>query len=191
MQLMGSDIETIGDSWIQITGDQVTQLEAHMQMAGVIPQGATFARHEASGTPLATIVASYNNNPKGKILIMDGGGIDLFTTPLGPDSSAVQAVVTAFKNFLAKVKSDGQVQHIIYSLYPVIPSTQNLNANMKPGFTAACQASAVDCHLVDLEPIFMGHPEYIGSDMTHPTATAAKLMGDAWWKTMQQYCIGQ
>jgi hypothetical protein len=191
MQLMGSDIETIGDSWIQITGDQVTQLEAHMQMAGVIPMGATFARHEVSGTPLATIVASYNNNPKGKILIMDGGGIDLFTTPLDPSSSAVQAVVTAFKNFLDKVKSDGQVQHIIYSLYPVIPTTKNLNANMKPGFTAACQASGVDCHLVDLEPIFMGHPEYIGSDMTHPTATAAKLIGDAWWQTMQQFCIGQ
>ena len=190
VQLKGTDICTIGDSWIQITGDQVTTLENHMKAAGVIPQGDHFDRREVSGSTLASIVGTYNNKPTNcKILVMDGGGIDLFSTPLDPNSSAVTAVVNAFKAFLSKVQSDGYTQHIIYSLYPVIPSTKNLNANMGPGYTAACNASAVDCHLVDLEPLFQG--QHFGTDQTHADATGSKLIGDAWWKAMQDNCIAQ
>jgi hypothetical protein len=119
---------------------------------------------------------------------MDGGGIDLFSTPLG-DQTAVDKVVQQFKDFLQKVKTDGNVEHIIYSLYPVIPTTPNLNANMKPGFSAACRASAVDCHLVDLEPLFMG--QHFGSDRTHPDNTGGTIIAEAWWKAMQQYCVAQ
>lgn len=98
-------------------------------------------------------------------------------------------MVNKFKTFLAKVKADGNVQHIIYSLYPVIPTTKNLNANMKPGFSAACAASAVDCHLVDLEPLFMG--QHFASDNTHPDVAGGVIIGDAWWKAMKDNCIGQ
>jgi len=98
-------------------------------------------------------------------------------------------VVKKFNEFLAKVKTDGYVQHIIYSLYPVIPSTRNLNVNMKPGFSAACMASAVDCHLVDLEPLFMG--KHFASDNTHPDVPGGVIIGDAWWKAMQENCIAQ
>ena len=189
VQLKGSDICTIGDSWIQIPGNQVTTLENHMKMAGVIPQGDRFDRREVSGTTLSVIVASYNNKPMNcKILVMDGGGIDLFTTPAG-NQAAVMPIVQQFKAFLEKVKTDGYVQHIIYSLYPVIPSTPNLNVNMKPGYTEACEASAVDCHLVDLEPLFKG--QHFGGDQTHPDQMGGVLIGDAWWKAMQENCIAQ
>jgi hypothetical protein len=120
---------------------------------------------------------------------MDGGGIDLFSTPLGPDAPAVTAVVTKFQSFLATVASLGYTQHIIYSLYPVIPNTANLNANMKPGFSAACAASAVDCHLVDLEPLFQG--QHFASDRTHADNAGGVIIGDAWWKAMQGNCIAQ
>ena len=128
-----------------------------MKTAGLIPSADHFDRREVSGTTLATIVSSYTKKPANcKIIVMDGGGIDLFTTPLDPNSTAVKNVVTMFQNFLAKLKTDGYTQHVIYSLYPVIPSTMNLNANMKPGYSAACTASAVHCHLVDLEPLVQG-----------------------------------
>ncbi len=84
--------------------------------------------------------------------------------------------------------SDG-VQHVVYSLYPVIPTTKNLNANMGPGYTDACKNSPVHCVLVDLEPLFKG--QHFGSDNTHPDSTGAKIIGDAWWKAMQDNCIGQ
>jgi hypothetical protein len=189
VQLKGTDICTIGDSWLQIPGNQVTTLENHMQMAGVIPMGDHFDRREVSGSTLSSIISTYTRNPKNcKILVMDGGGIDLFTTPAG-DQAAIDPVVQQFKDFLATVKMDGYVQHIIYSLYPVIPSTPNLNVNMKPGFSAACAASAVDCHLVDLEPLFQG--QHFGPDQTHPDSAGAVLIGDAWWKAMQDNCIAQ
>jgi hypothetical protein len=187
--LKGTDICTIGDSWIQIPGNQVTTLEDHMHMAGVIPANDHFDRREVSGSTLPSIVSTYTNNPMNcKILVMDGGGIDLFTTAAG-DQAAIDPVVQQFKDFLQTVKTDGYTQHIIYSLYPVIPSTPNLNTNMKPGFSAACAASAVDCHLVDLEPLFMG--QHFGSDNTHPDSTGGVLIGDAWWSAMQQNCIAQ
>jgi hypothetical protein len=120
---------------------------------------------------------------------MNGGGIDLFSTPLDPNSSAVTSVVNMFKSFLQKLQTDGYVKGVVYSLYPVIPTTMNLNANMKPGFSAACAASTVPCAFVDLEPLFMG--QHIASDRTHPDSAGATIIGDAWWKAMQQSCIGQ
>lgn len=188
-QLKGSDVCTIGDSWIQLQGNQVTTLENHMIAANVLPQGDHFDRREVSGSTLSAIIKTYSDKPSNcKILVMDGGGIDLFTTALG-DQPAIDKVVQAFTAFLTKVKADGYVQHIIYSLYPVIPTTKNLNANMKPGFSAACAASGVDCHLVDLEPLFQG--QHFASDNTHPDNAGGVIIGDAWWKAMKENCVAQ
>lgn len=189
VQLKGSDFCTIGDSWIQLPGNQVTTLENHLKTAGVIPQADHFDRREVSGSTLSSIIKTYDDKPANcKILVMDGGGIDLFTTAAG-NQAAIDPVVEKFEAFLAKVKSDGYVQHIIYSLYPVIPSTRNLNVNMKPGFSAACAASQVDCHLVDLEPLFMG--QHFASDNTHSDNAGGVIIGDAWWKAMRENCIAQ
>jgi hypothetical protein len=187
--MQGTDFCTIGDSWIQIPGSQVTTLENHLVMADVIPQGDHFDRREVSGSRLSAIINTYNRQPDNcRILIMDGGGIDLFTTPAG-SQAAIAPVVQAFDDFLAKVASDGFVEHVIYSLYPVIPSTPNLNVNMKPGFSEACAASAVPCVLVDLEPLFMG--EHFAGDQTHADQAGGVLIGDAWWQAMQENCIAQ
>lgn len=189
VQMAGEDFCTIGDSWIQIPGNQVTTLENHLVMAGVIPQGDHFDRREVSGSRLSAIIDTYDRQPDNcKVLIMDGGGIDLFTTPAG-NEAAVAPVVQAFEDFLGKVAADGFVQHVLYSLYPVIPSTPNLNANMKPGFSAACAASAVPCVLVDLEPLFMG--QHIAGDRTHADQAGGVNIGDAWWAAMQDNCIAQ
>lgn len=104
-------------------------------------------------------------------------------------SSQVQAVVNKFKTFLQQLKTDGYVQHVIYSLYPVIPSTPNLNANMKPGFSEACQNSPVNCKLVDLEPLFKG--QHFAGDRTHADNAGGTIIGEAWWKVMKENCIGQ
>jgi hypothetical protein len=42
---------------------------------------------------------------------------------------------------------------------------------------------------VDLEPLFKG--QHFGSDNTHPDATGSAMIGDAWWKAMQENCIAQ
>ena len=60
---------------------------------------------------------------------------------------------------------------------------------MKPGFSAACAASPVHCVLVDLEPLFKG--QHFANDRTHADTTGGVIIGDAWWKAMQENCIGQ
>jgi hypothetical protein len=55
---------TIGDSWIQLHGNQVTTtLENHLIQAGVMPQGNHFDRREVSGSTLSAIIGTYNNKP--------------------------------------------------------------------------------------------------------------------------------
>jgi hypothetical protein len=107
-------------------GNQVTHLQELMREAGAIGANESFSRREQSGAPLATIIGQYERDRNCKILIMDGGGIDLFSTPLG-DQAAIDPVVQQFEAFLQEVYGDGNVQHIIYSLYPVIPTTPYLN----------------------------------------------------------------
>lgn len=189
--LQGNNILTIGDSWIQMPGSQVTHLLDKMIAAGSMAAGAKADRREVSGSTLSSIIGQFTSksNANAKILIMDGGGIDLFSAPLNPTSSQVTAVVNKFKDFLQTVKDDGNIEHIIYSLYPVIPTTPNLNGNMKAGFTEACQNSPVDCHLVDLEPLFKG--QHFAADRTHANETGAQIIADAWWKCMKENCIGQ
>jgi hypothetical protein len=80
-------------------------------------------------------------------------------------------------------------QNLVTELDPVIPTTKNLHTNMKPGFSAACAASAVDCHLVDLEPLFKG--QHFASDNTHSDTAGGVIIGDAWWKAMQEQCVAQ
>jgi hypothetical protein len=47
----------------------------------------------------------------------------------------------------------------------------------------------LDCHLVDLEPMFQG--EHFAADNIHADTAGGVIIGDAWWKTMQQNCIAQ
>jgi hypothetical protein len=53
----------------------------------------------------------------------------------------------------------------------------------------ACEASAVPCYFLDLQPFFTGHPEYV--DGIQATDAGAVVQGDAIWNVMQQNCIAQ
>ena len=158
-----------------------------MRDADVLGPGDGFDRREMSGAPLDNIIAQYERNTNVKVIIMDGGGIDLFN---GGTQSQIDAIVNGFKAFLQQVADDGNVEHIIYSLYPDIPGVPGeLNTIMKPGFMDACENGPVDCHLIDLEPIFQG--QHYGGDTIHPDETGSELIGGAWWKVMQDNCIAQ
>lgn len=48
----------------------------------------------------------HDRNKNVKLLIMDEGSIDLFSTPLNPTSSQVQAIANKFKAFLQRLQTD-------------------------------------------------------------------------------------
>jgi len=158
--------------------------------------GEDYVDKAVSGSPIATIIKQYTDYQGGatkvKVLLMDGGGIDVMQQ--GKSMASVNGVVDAVKAHFAKVKADGTVQQIIYYTYPQLPASgpgQDVGPMLQPGLEAACEASPVPCHYLYLEPLFAGHPEYIGSDSLHPSDAGAKIIGNAIWKIMQDNCIAQ
>ncbi len=188
-QVAPDEVAFIGDSWIELPGSQTRHLYELARAAGVLPQGETYDDRSVSGSPLANIIGQYRDNRNIKVLIMDGGGIDLFN---GGTQAQVDAVVTRFEDFLDEVATDGNVEHIIYYLYPAIPGVPGkLSQIMKPGMPNACAASTVPCHFVELAPLFAGKPELIGGDTIHPSEAGGNVIAEAVWKVMQDNCIAQ
>jgi lysophospholipase L1-like esterase len=113
---------------------------------------------------------------------MDGGGIDLIEG--NGSQAAITHDVTTFTQFLTQVKNDGTVQAVVYYIYPEVPTTPNV-AGLEPGMQQACANSPVPCFFINLQPLFAGHPEYIGPDNVHPSSTGGTVIGNAVWNTIQ------
>lgn len=195
-QVKANEVLWIGDSWIQIPGTQHNTVRDLARQAGALGASEDYVNKAVSGSPIATIVNQYNTFESGstkvKVLLMDGGGIDVMQG--GKSQASVDNVVAAFKQHLAKVASDGTVQHIVYYLYPQLPASgpgADVGPKLQPGMQAACAASTVPCHFLYLEPLFAGHPEYIGGDNLHPSDAGGKVIGQNVWKIMQENCIAQ
>jgi len=126
---------------------------------------------------------------KVKVLIMDGGTIDTIAAQ-GSDTS-VTAVVTTFKQLLAKVVADATVEQIVYVLVPELPAIYGVAA-LRPLIQQACAGSTVPCHFLDLQTYWAGHPEYTTpSGVPLPTDAGSRVFAAQLWMTMQAYCIAQ
>jgi hypothetical protein len=187
-----NEVVWIGDSWIQIPGIQHTRVRDLARAAGVIGANEDFVDLAVSGSTLETICQQYYTREAGsvkvKVLLMDGGGINMF--PSGGSLAQAQANTNTFKQFLQRVKSDGTVQHVIYYIYPLDQVCPGVT-QWKPLMQQAAAESPVPCHFIDLAPLFAGHPEYIGSDGIHPSDAGARPIADAVWACMQQYNVLQ
>jgi hypothetical protein len=195
-QVEGNEVLWIGDSWIQIPGSQYTIVRDLARDAGALASSESYVNRAVSGSPITTIINQYTTYQAGstkvKVLVMDGGGIDVMQQ--GKTQASVTGVVNKVKDHFAKVATDGTTQHIIYYTYPQLPATgpgQDVGPMLQPGLQAACEASSVPCHYLYLEPLFAGHPEYIGGDSLHPSDAGARVIANAIWKIMQDNCIAQ
>jgi hypothetical protein len=186
------EVVWIGDSWFEIPGTQHTTVRDLARAAGVLGSNEDYVDLAVGGSTIQQIVHQYNTRQAGstkvKVLIMDGGGIDLILAD--GSKSAIDHNVSVFKTHLAKIARDGTVEHIIYQLYPELPITPNV-AGLRSGMQAACEASTVPCYFLDLQPVFQGHPEYTGSDQLYPSISGGVAIGKAIWDIMQKNCIAQ
>ncbi len=120
-----NEVLFVGDSWVRIPGTQPldTRVRDLARAAGAIGPTEDYVDLAAGGTTIATIASQYNTQEAGatkvKVLVMDGGGWD--TILAGGSDASVTGVVNTFTQHLAKVASDGTVQHIVYFLYPELP----------------------------------------------------------------------
>jgi hypothetical protein len=193
-QVPASQVVWIGDSWVTIPGNQVTQVEQSAQAAGAIGPGDTYTVDAKNGTLMAQIAAEYTaqqmTTTPAKVLIMDGGTLD---TIMSNTSTTVSDVATTFNQLLTTIAKDGTVTAIIYYLMPDnLPAITGVQA-LHPLLQQECEASAVPCHFLDLTPLWAGHPEYTNtvSGVDFPSEAGAAVIGDAIWSIMQTYCIAQ
>jgi hypothetical protein len=180
----------IGDSWILVPGSQQTRVSDLARAAGAIGPNDEYVIAAQPATRMAAIAMQYDNRQAGavkvKVLIMDGGTWDTIVD--NGSAASVENVVNTFRQHLAKVASDGTVEHIIYFLPPELPSIPGVAA-LRPPLQQACAESTVRCHFLDLQPLWAGHPEY--SEGFLPSAAGAVVLANAIWAIMQSRCIAQ
>lgn len=191
-QIKANEVIWIGDSWITDPGTQHTGVRDLARAAGVLGANEDYVVLAQAAKTISQIADQYNAREasanKVKVIIMEGGGWDLIAAN-GSDA-AVTSVVSTFTQFLAKVGSDGTVQHIIYFLYPELPTTPNV-AGLRPGVRSACAESKVPCHFLDLQPFWVGHPEYTAVNGVQASDVGGQVIAEQIWEIMQENCIAQ
>jgi hypothetical protein len=188
-----NEVLWIGDSWILVPGNLVTDVRDLARVAGAIARTDDYVVGAEHATTMATIATQYEARQAGsikvKVLILDGGTWETINS-MGSAMSVMDAA-NAFTALLANVASDGTVQHVIYFLPPELPAIYGVAA-LRPLVRAACEQSTVPCHFLDLQPLWVGHPEYtMTSNGILPTEAGATVLADAIWALMQQNCIAQ
>jgi hypothetical protein len=194
--VLASEVLWIGDTWIQIPGTQHTRVRDLARAAGTIGPNEDYANEAAAATDMAAIAQQYRTQQSGstkvKVVLMDGGTWDPIAAqakgePIGP---AIDTAINDFQAFLSEVASDGTVEHIVYFLVPELATVPGV-ATMRPRLQQACVDSAVPCHFLDLQPLWLGHPEYTAPDGIQASEAGARVIADSIWSIMQDNCIAQ
>jgi len=182
----------MGDSWINVPGGQLTGVRDLARAIQAIGPNDDYTVTAVGGASMSAIAAQYATQEatatKPKVVIMDGGTIDTIAAA-GSDAS-VAAVVSTFQQLLARMGTDGTVQQIVYVMVPELPAINGV-ATLRPLMQQACTASVVPCHFLDLQPFWVGHPEYTASNGILPTDAGASVMANELWTTMKASCIAQ
>lgn len=191
-QVNASEVLWIGDSWIIIPGNQHTRVRDLARTSGAIGMNDDYVVAAAAASTLSRIVDQYDSQEAGytkvKVIIMDGGTWDTYLSS-GSDAS-ITKVRNTFEQFLAKVASDGTVEHIVYYLVPELTTVPGI-AELRPHLQQACAESTVPCHFLDLQPLWAGHPDYTASDGIQASEAGAAVIADAIWSIMRENCIAQ
>lgn len=190
-QVKANEVVWIGDSWVTDPGTQHDRVRDLARVVGAIGTNDDYVVRAAPATTMAMIASQYDAQQAGatkvKVLIMDGGGWDTIKT--GGNDASVANAASGFKQLLAKVASDGTVQHVIYYLYPELATIPGVSA-LRSVMQQACTESKVPCHFLDLQPLW--RPEYTDrNNNIQASEMGARVIGDNIWTIMQLNCIAQ
>lgn len=195
-QVAAGEVLWIGDSWIQDPGIQHDRVRDLARAAGAIAQNEDYFNSAAAASSMGAVAKQYDARESGatkvKVLLMDGGTWDPIAaqTSGASISAAIDNSISTFQSFLAKVAGDGTVEHIVYFLVPELTAVPGV-ATMRPRLQQACAESSVPCHFIDLQPYWLGHPEYTAPNGIQSSAAGAVVIADLIWATLQDNCIAQ
>ena len=191
-QVNANQVLWIGDSWVLVPGSQHTRVRDSARAAGAIGPNDDYIMGAVAAANMAEIASQYASQEAGatkvKALIMDGCTWD--TIVANGSAASVASAASSFSQFLGTVASDATVEHVIYFLMPELATIPGVAA-LRPLLQPACAQSVVPCHFIDLQPLWVGHPEYTANDGLFPSDVGGGVVADAIWATMQQNCIAQ
>jgi len=213
----GNEVVMIGDSYLALSGEITSDLEATATTAGALAPNDDYRTYYADGAnmypyttfppPIPTqFQTAVSGNPDIKYVIMDGGGNDILVEnnqciTVSPDAgpmsqecqTAVTNALTTAATLLATMQKAG-VEKVIYFFYPDLPTTSYPSVNVMmdyayPLVQKVCDDAPLPCYFIDTRPAFAGHPEYIGPDNIHPTSAGSAVIANLIWGVMKQECI--
>ena len=98
------------------------------------------------------------------------------------------------KMMMDDMKASG-VKEVIYYFYPDVPAGgKDITAYAFPRAKDSCESGSTDtfqCTMLDLRPVFAGHPDWFMGDGIHPLAPGMDAMGDFIWGEMKKLCMAQ
>jgi lysophospholipase L1-like esterase len=188
----GSDVVTIGDSWMRL--NPTLGIEQSLAKAS----GRTYRNYGVPGTMVldgaipGQLDAAIAENPNIKTLIMTGGGNDIllgniFCTVQWADScnDTVYEVADALTALREKM-ADAGIEDVVILSYDYIP-----NMVVRPGLDLSvmlsnemCTPDAMPrCHFLNnLNTV----SDKIGGDGIHPTAEGYDILGQRVWDLLQE-----
>jgi hypothetical protein len=194
--VLAGEVLWIGDTWVLIPGTQHTRVRDLARATGALGPNEDYVNRAAPATDMAAIAKQYQTQQSGatkvKVLLMDGGTWDPFAAQMmnAPIAPAIDNAIDEFQQLLARTASDGTVMHIVYFLVPELSVVPGIAA-MRPRLQRACVESLVPCHFLDLQPLWLGHPEYTAPDGIQSSEAGARVIADSIWTIMQDNCIAQ
>ena len=191
-RVSAAEVLWIGDTWITIPGLQYRRVEELARAAGALGARDEYVVLAAPATRLTDIRAQYGARQAGaippKVVIMNGGTWDTIIDN-GSDAS-VAGVIDTFELFLDEVASDGSVEQIVYFLQPELPTIPRVSS-LRPELRRLCDGSTVPCYFIDLQGLWVGHPEYTAPDGIQASDAGGRVIGEAIWAVMVENCIAQ
>lgn len=203
-EVAANQVLLIGDSFFASTHQITAYLEDTARGASVLAAGERYRDNSRllenalalGGKGIAAQYQAGAAESKVQVVIMNGGGADLLLgacESADADCPVIVDAAAAAAELLAQMAADG-VLHVVYVFYPD-PVDAGVRAKMdalRPLIQAACEASPVACHWLDLRSEFAGqYAAYITPDGLNPTAAGSQATARATWAVMQQYCVAQ
>jgi hypothetical protein len=199
-----SGLVVLGDSLIELSG-MTGYLEQLARANGALATNAMYRDHASArtsflaenGLNIGTQYAAAIGAAPVTTVIMDGGATDMLQNGCGDAPNAgcplmVDAVAGA-RALFGRMAADG-VQSVVYFFYADPVNNPGLKARidvLRPLAQAACEDAPVECHFLDLRPVFEGHyAEYIvGVDGIVFSASGAQAAARAIFDEMKAKCI--
>lgn len=198
-----NELLIIGDSFFANTHQVTAYLEGLARAASVLAEGERY--RDASSVVTNTYVVAGNGIEQQfvsavgegpvQVVVMNGGGADALLSMCDPPDETCEplqeAVVAAASLF--ELMAQSGVHSVVYAFYPD-PSIEVFKAKldvMRPLIQGACENAPLNCHWVDLRPVFANRADYVGFDGALPSDAGSRATAEAIWEVMTAECIAR